>query len=82
MIDVAELTAERGSIYGTPAVNHGRTAAMVRAWLGQDCSALDVCAMNILQKLSRLRHTPDHVDSWRDIAGYAANALEIIERQG
>jgi len=25
----------------------------------------------ILMKLSRLAITPDHIDSWRDIAGYA-----------
>ena len=82
---VEQLTEERGSVYGPPIMNHTATADLFfeylkRRYAGLDLTldALDVCAFNILQKLSRLGETPDHEDSWRDIAGYAANALEII----
>jgi hypothetical protein len=59
--------------YGTPADNHGRTAAMWSAYLGVPITARDVCMMNVLQKVSRYRHSP-HRDSLVDIAGYARNA--------
>lgn len=32
----------------------------------------DVAMMMILMKLARLNNAPDHLDSWIDIAGYAA----------
>jgi len=37
----------------------------------------DVAILNILQKVSRLVNSPDHLDSWMDIAGYAALGGEI-----
>lgn len=40
--------------------------------------ALDVCAFNMLQKISRLAHTKDHRDSLVDICGYAANWESIL----
>ena len=58
--------------YGSPSQNHGRTASLWSAYLGVEVSADDVCAMNILQKLSRLKHAYTR-DSLVDIAGYAAN---------
>lgn len=42
--------------------------------------ALDVCAFNVLQKLSRLANTPDHHDSQVDIAGYIANWEMILDK--
>jgi len=81
VLDEAKAAVEgpRACDYGPPHVNHGCTAVLVRAYLRRkygetvDFDALDVCAFNILQKLSRLAHTPDHHDSLVDIAGYAAN---------
>ena len=35
-------------------------------------SATDIATMMALMKLARLAETPDHADSWRDLAGYAA----------
>jgi len=32
----------------------------------------DVAVMMVLMKVARLAETPNHADSWRDIAGYAA----------
>jgi len=66
------VCGDRASSYGTPQENHGRTAAMWSAYLGVEVTAADVCALNILQKLSRERNRPKH-DNRVDIAGYAAN---------
>src|SRR5690606_32887055 len=56
---VIETVAERGSSYGTPAENHQTTADMLSQWLSRrlkmpiQLSAEDVCAINIIQKVSR-----------------------------
>lgn len=39
----------------------------------------DVTVFNILQKLARLANTPNHFDSWADIAGYAACGAECCQ---
>jgi hypothetical protein len=72
--EAAELTrGPRAAAYGTPAENHGRTAALWSAYLGVSISARDVCMLNVLQKLSRDRHSPGR-DNLVDVAGYAENA--------
>lgn len=63
----------RRTDYGTPAENHGRTAALWAAYLGVPITARDVCILNVLQKASRDRHGPKR-DNLVDIAGYARNA--------
>ena len=40
----------------------------------------DVAIMMALLKISRLAATPDHLDGWIDIAGYAALGGEISQR--
>ena len=76
---------DRGRDYGHPSVNHAATAAMMKAYLQRRYGptarfdALDTCAHNIVQKLSRLAHTHDHRDSLVDIAGYAANWEMILQ---
>lgn len=69
-IDV--VTGPRNQRYGPPSVNHARTAAIWSAWMGFEITASDVCALNILQKLSRQRHSQTR-DNAVDIAGFAAN---------
>lgn len=73
----------RHKAYGTPAENHPCTAEMFRVWRerrGADrpFDAVDVCAFNIIQKLSRLANAPDHRDSLVDIAGYAKNWALVL----
>lgn len=81
----AAVNGPRQKDYGHPSVNHGCTAALVQAYLQRKYGpaarfdALDVCAFNICQKLSRLANTPDHHDSLVDIAGYSENWQSIAE---
>ena len=39
--------------------------------------ASDIAMMMALMKIARLAHAPGHMDSWIDIAGYAACGGEI-----
>ena len=79
----------RNQAYGNPRENHGRTAALWTSYLWGKypneskplLDADDVCYMNILQKMSRAMHDPEHRDSWVDIAGYARNLEMMREPQ-
>lgn len=64
---------DRRAAYGTPAENHGRTAALWSAYLGVPINARQVCMLNVLQKIGRDAHAPGR-DNLVDIAGYAENA--------
>jgi hypothetical protein len=86
--NTASIMDERQSDYGSPADNHGLTAALWDLWIeartrntrNPDPTPEDVCAFNVIQKLSRLANgTKD--DSWQDIAGYAENVLRLRDDQ-
>lgn len=81
----AIVCGARRQTYGNPEDNLGCIAALWNAYLLRThakeagsakysimVSAADVAAMMVLMKCARLAETPNHADSWRDIAGYAA----------
>lgn len=75
-----DVTTKRGAVYGHPADNFKRIAALQA--LVAECPipevrhALDM----ICVKLARVVETPDHLDSYIDIAGYARTALMVLDR--
>lgn len=82
VLDTAKAAvADRGLNYGSPEDNFGRIALL---WLthlenrygdgtlGWKLDAHDVAMMMVLMKVARLENDPGHMDSWVDIAGYAA----------
>lgn len=82
----------RPKAYGPPERNFDRIAALWTVYVDGkyaqwgdgalrhvDClqfDAVDVACMMILMKVARIEETPDHDDSWIDIAGYAACGAE------
>lgn len=91
--DILDLSikavGDRGLNYGKPEDNFERIA---RLWNGHLynrgvipdnhapktlLNAADVALMCALLKIARLQHQPDHLDSWVDLAGYAACGGEI-----
>lgn len=79
---VLETVRARGAAYGSPGDNHQLTADILSAWfsrrLGQTVTltAEDVCAINVLQKLSRAAYRGTD-DTWLDVAGYAENVAML-----
>lgn len=88
MSNVNETLKERGKVYGDykggsefranvmkliidryAEVNHGGMPAIHMVYL-----------YDIVNKLSRLASTPDHIDTWHDIAGYATLAEEAFKK--
>lgn len=65
------VDGERRKIYGPPAQEFPRIAAMWSAVLGVSVTAEQVCMCMIATKLMRLSTTPSHRDSLVDICGYA-----------
>lgn len=71
------ICGAREQTYGSAKDNFGRIAALWSAYLPVEVTPADVACMMILLKMSRLSTTPDHMDSWIDIAGYAACGGEV-----
>lgn len=78
-LDAAKAAvADRGLNYGTPEDNFARIAALwqthlVNRYGGEHkIDPHDVAQMMVLMKVARLENDPGHLDSWTDVAGYAA----------
>ena len=70
---------ERGENYGDVRENHQRIASLWSVVLGQSVTPEQVVLCMTCLKVARLMETPDHEDSWDDIAGYGACGAEIAD---
>ena len=84
LLDRAKATvADRGLNYGKPEDNFARIARYWNVHLqnryGEPSAidAVDVALMMNLMKVARLDNEPRHLDSWIDMAGYAACGANI-----
>lgn len=64
------INGARKDDYGNAEENFGRIATIWSCLLGADVTPAQVVQCMIALKLARLFNTPDHYDSWLDIAGY------------
>lgn len=78
LAEALNCVEDRGENYGTPSQNFKRIASLWSVVLAKEVSVAEVGAMMVCLKLARLAETPDHRDSWVDIAGYAAVTAEAI----
>ena len=79
---VSALLAERGAQYGPPSDHHTRTATAVNSILGTTFTAREVALFFVVDKLVRMRQSPDKMDHYQDCAGYLAIAWGHQERSG
>lgn len=70
---------ERNADYDEPADNFRRIADLWSVYLGTEIKPHDVAMLNILQKIARIMHSANKLDSWVDIAGYAACGWETVD---
>lgn len=79
LLEAAKATvADRGEDYGSIWDNHERIAMIWSALIGIQIEPEHVAMMMAGVKLARLATTPDHQDSWVDLAGYAATGSECL----
>jgi len=78
------VNGARNDAYGSPSANQKAIADLWRAYLSgvSELRDSDVAVLNILQKIARLQQSPNHRDSWVDIAGYAAVGFEVSQEKG
>ena len=70
-------STDRQETYGDPYINHKRIADLWSAYLETEISPSQVALCLCLVKIARLIETPDHLDSFIDLAAYAAISGEI-----
>lgn len=79
LLDAAvEAISDRGADYGGVWENHERIAVIWTALIGIQIEPEQVAMMMAGVKLARLASSPDHQDSWVDLAGYAATGSECL----
>jgi hypothetical protein len=74
----ARLLDERRKSYGDPAASMAAIATRWSVTLGHPITAAQVVLCLIDLKLTRLAHDPKHLDSMRDVVGYAAVLREVV----
>lgn len=74
ILDTAKdmINGDRALDYGDAKENHELIAKIWSAVLGKEVTVSQVYLCMIGVKMARLVHTPDHEDSFVDIAGYSA----------
>lgn len=74
------VNGDRNAQYGDPNADFARTAALWNAYKGMDIiTTHDVAVMMALLKISRISWNPKKLDSWIDLAGYAACGADCAE---
>lgn len=81
------VNGSRDVAYDAPEANFSRIKNLWNIYLqdrargsGALINEADVALMNILLKVGRLAGNQSHIDSWVDIAGYAACGAEIVSK--
>jgi hypothetical protein len=77
--NAARLVEDRRKRYGDPAPSMAAIAARWSITLGRSVTPAQVVLCLIDLKLARLAHDPAHLDSVRDVAGYAAVLRELTQ---
>ena len=73
------VCGQRAQDYGTPEDSFEMIGKLWTVYLdyATKIDAHDVAAMMALLKIARIAKSPDHMDSWCDLAGYASCGGEI-----
>ena len=79
ILDTAKtyVTADRNATHGEAENSLGGIARLWSAYLEREIKPHEVAAMMALLKIARIKLNPHHLDSWTDIAGYAACGGEL-----
>ena len=78
------VCGHREQDYGTPEDSFEMIGKLWAVYLdyATKIDAYDVAAMMALLKIARIAKSPDHMDSWCDLAGYASCGGEIAGKDG
>jgi hypothetical protein len=76
---VQSTVVQRGSIYGSPTINHRRISELWSGYLDTYISPEQVAMCMLLVKVARLSQSSDHEDSLTDLLGYGIIYHKIVK---
>lgn len=74
------VNGDRDKKHGQPEDSFGMIGQLWEAYMGRHYSSVDVAIMLALLKVARIKTGTGDIDSFVDLAGYAACAGEIQDR--
>lgn len=81
LLSATDTISERGLTYGHPADNLQHTAMLISAYLQTPIHDYQVAGIMVLVKLARSSQSADQIDTWVDMASYAAIAGELATEE-
>lgn len=81
LLSATDTIRDRGLTYGHPADNLQHTAMLLSAYLQTPIHDYQVAGIMLLVKLARTNQTADSIDSWLDMASYAAIGGELATEE-
>jgi hypothetical protein len=72
LLTATDTISERGLTYGHPSDNLQHTAMLLSAYLQTPIHDYQVAGIMVLVKLARTNQSADSIDTWVDMASYAA----------
>ena len=81
LLAATDTISQRGLTYGHPADNLEHTAMLLSAYLQTPIHDYQVAGIMLLVKLARTNQTADSLDSWLDMAAYAAIGGEMATEE-
>lgn len=78
---IQTVTKERGEVYGHPEDDFAMVSDIKEVLRRCDDPIIRHVLEMIAVKMCRLTETPNHLDSWIDIAGYARTACMVLDRR-
>jgi len=72
LLTATDTIRDRGLTYGHPADNLEHTAMLISAYLQMPIHDYQVAGIMMLVKLARTNQSAEQIDTWVDMASYAA----------
>ena len=72
LLTATDTISQRGLSYGHPSDNLQHTAMLLSAYLQTPIHDYQVAGIMVLVKLARTNQSADQIDTWVDMASYAA----------
>jgi hypothetical protein len=72
LLTATDTISQRGLTYGHPADNLEHTAMLLSAYLQMPIHDYQVAGIMMLVKLARTNQSAEQIDTWIDMASYAA----------
>ena len=81
LLTATDTISQRGQSYGHPADNMQHTAMLLSAYLQTPIHDYQVAGIMVLVKLARTNQTAQQIDTWVDMASYAAIAGQLATEE-